>query len=89
VFFEAMACECPVVSTRVGGVPEILEDGRTGRLYDPGDDETARLAIVELADSGRRRSRQSMTRRARAAVRERHALSSVGARYRELFDGIR
>jgi glycosyltransferase involved in cell wall biosynthesis len=89
VFLEAMACECPVVSTRVGGVPEILEDGRTGHLYDPGDDETARLAIVELADPGRRRSRQSMTRRARAAVRARHALSSVGARYRELFDGIR
>lgn len=89
IFLEAMACECPVVSSRVGGVPEILEDGRTGRLYDLGDDETARLAIVELADSGRRPTRQSMTRRAHAAVRERHALSSIGARYRELFDSIR
>jgi len=89
VLLEAMACHCPVVSSRVGGVPEIVADAVTGHLYDLGDDETAGRAIVALADPARRQARESMTRRARAAVRERHSLSSAGARYRALFDSIR
>lgn len=89
VLLEAMACGCPVVSSRVGGVPEIVEDAVTGYLYDLGDDETAGRAIVRLADPGGRQARDTMTHRALAAVRERHSPSSVGARYRKLFDSIR
>lgn len=89
VLLEAMACRCPVVSSRVGGVPEIVKDGITGYLYDLGDDETAGRAVVGLADPGGRLARDAMTGRALAAVRERHSPSSVGAHYRRLFDSIR
>lgn len=34
---EAMASRCPVVATRVGGIPEIIEDGKTGFLVESGD----------------------------------------------------
>lgn len=38
---EAAACGVPVVAPRLGGLPEVILDGRTGMLYDPGDEETA------------------------------------------------
>ena len=49
---EAMAAGVGVVSTRVGGVPEIVEDGRTGRLVESGDPlALARVVGDVLEDS--------------------------------------
>lgn len=44
VVMEAMAMNLPVVATRVGGIPEMLEDGITGRLVQPG-------SVPELVDA--------------------------------------
>ena len=45
---EAMAVGKPVVSTRVGGVPELVEDGLTGFLVPPRDPEALSQAILRL-----------------------------------------
>jgi L-malate glycosyltransferase len=48
---EAMACEVPVVASRVGGLPEVIEHGVTGYLHPPESiDDMARSAIELLRD---------------------------------------
>ncbi|MEO8288304.1 MAG: glycosyltransferase [Chloroflexota bacterium] len=51
VLLEAMAAGLPVVATGVGGVPEIVEDGKTGLLVPPGDQQALQAAIARLLDN--------------------------------------
>ncbi len=51
ILVEAMAAGRPIVASRVGDIPELIEDGRTGRLVSPGDPSALAHAILEcLAD---------------------------------------
>lgn len=45
---EAMAAGCPVVATRVGGLPDLITDERTGRLVSPRDPKALASVILEL-----------------------------------------
>jgi glycosyltransferase involved in cell wall biosynthesis len=48
---EAMACEVPVVASRVGGLPEVVEHGVSGYLHEPeAIDEMAESALSLLTD---------------------------------------
>jgi len=46
---EASACGCPVVATRVGGVPEVCIDGQTGILIEPNNPDVLAKAVIKLA----------------------------------------
>jgi len=48
VLAEAMNAGTPVVATRVGGLAEVVEDGVTGRLVDPGDPDALVEAVIEV-----------------------------------------
>ncbi|OLP15601.1 glycosyl transferase [Leptolyngbya sp. 'hensonii'] len=48
VLLEAMAAGCPVVAARSGGIPDIVQDGVNGYLFDPADDEGAIAATQRL-----------------------------------------
>ena len=45
---EAMACRCPVVSTKVGVAPEVVEPGVNGYLVDPGDSDGLAEALIKV-----------------------------------------
>src|SRR5438132_8866407 len=80
---EAMACEVPAIATRVGGVSEVIEDGRNGYLADVGDVETmARLAIELLSDEDALRQ---MGKRARAQAQSKFCSKKIIPQYEEFY----
>jgi glycosyltransferase involved in cell wall biosynthesis len=48
VLLEALACDRPVLATRVGGIPEIVQDGKTGILVPPGDPAALTAALERM-----------------------------------------
>ena len=83
---EAMACEVPVVASRVGGVPEVVTDGETGFLSAVGDvekmaDDAGRL----LADS---EFRTNMGRSARESAVSRYHTNKVIPEYIKFYEHI-
>jgi glycosyltransferase involved in cell wall biosynthesis len=45
---EAMACGLPIVASALGSAAEIVQDGRTGRHFKPGDHESLADAVADL-----------------------------------------
>lgn len=66
---DAMACGRAIVATRTGGIPEVVEDGVTGRLVPPRDHRAMAAAIVELLRDPARRRQMGAAGRARVVER--------------------
>src|SRR5688500_18281359 len=79
VILEAMATGVPVLATRVGGIPSIIDDGMTGVLI-PVDDEQA-LAAALAALAADPEGRAALARNARGAVRQRYAADRMVDEY--------
>jgi glycosyltransferase involved in cell wall biosynthesis len=63
---EAMASGLPVIASDVGGLREVLEDGRSGMVVPPANAGAIASAIGRLADSADLRSQMAVAARARA-----------------------
>jgi glycosyltransferase involved in cell wall biosynthesis len=70
VILEAMARSRPVVGSRSGGIPELVEDGVTGRLFTPGDPEAFADALVEILTDPERASAMGREARVRVEARD-------------------
>ncbi len=83
---EAMACEVPVVASRVGGVPELVEDGVTGILCPVDDLAGMANASIRLLSDERLHARMAEAARARAV--ERFAETKIIPMYERFYDEV-
>lgn len=80
VVLEAMARGRPVVGTAVGGIPELVEDGMTGRLVPPGDPAALADALVDLLSDDDTAAAMGIEARRRAEERDPAAEYEAGLR---------
>jgi L-malate glycosyltransferase len=66
---DAMACGKAIVATRTGGIPEVVDDGVTGKLVAPRDHGAMAQAILELLEDHAGRARMGDAGRARVEAR--------------------
>jgi glycosyltransferase involved in cell wall biosynthesis len=83
---EAMAAGVPPVATRVGGVPEVIEDGKTGILVPPEDRHALAKGIATLLED--RPLAKKMGESAREVVTRRFSLTAMVQAYREIYASL-
>ena len=80
---EAMACEVVPIATRVGGIPEVIEHGKSGYLAEVGDVDTmAGYAIELLRDE---KALRTMAKASRAVAQSRFCASKIIPEYEEFY----
>ncbi|HXV78449.1 MAG TPA: glycosyltransferase [Candidatus Binatia bacterium] len=83
---EAMAAGCPVVATRVGGLPDLIEDHKTGRLVSPRNSEALANAVVELLSSPD--TFCELGKNAREVVRKRYTIERLIGHMDQLYSQL-
>ena len=90
VLLQAMYAGCPVVGTRVGGIPDVVADGETGWLVPPGD--AAALAETMATVLSDPEASSARSRRAAAFVSGHHTIDAMGRhiyeRYRRIMPNV-
>lgn len=83
---EAMACKVPSIATRVGGVPELIDDGVTGLLFPVGDVEGMALGALNLLND--RERLQAMRDAARRNAQKRFCATLVVPQYVKYYEQV-
>jgi len=83
---EAMAAKVPVAASCTGGIPEVIEDGVSGKLFKPGDPLALRDAVLTLVEDKGLRDR--MTANGYERVREKFSLGRMCGEYNKVYRGI-
>lgn len=82
---EAMAMKLPVISTKIAAIPEMIEDGVSGILVSPNDEDSLVEAIIKLIKEPE--LRKSLGENARKRVEERFDLNKNYSKFVDLFKG--
>ena len=83
---EALACEVPVIATRIGGIPEVVTDGETGYLSEVGDTEKmAEDTLTFLENEGLRRA---FGQKGREVAIQRYGSDKIVPMYIEFYERV-
>lgn len=85
-YVEAMASGVPILTTKQGAAPEIIEDGKTGLIVPPRDSEALADAILRLADSEKIRAEMGKAGREKA-VKE-YDWNKIVNRYQDIYEEL-
>lgn len=83
---EAMACEVPVISTKVGGIPEVVTDGETGFLSEVGDIQKMASDVAKLLTD--EPLRREMGRKARESAISRYRTDEIIPQYISFYEEV-
>lgn len=83
---EAMACGVPAIATRVGGVPELIDDQINGLLFEVGDIESMAAAAISLLRDPSRLD--SLSTAARQTARDRFCASRIIPIYEQYYERV-
>ena len=83
VLLEAMALKKPIVATRIGGIPEVVEEDSTGILVEPKNSRELAQAILDLYKNTDQR--KIMGEKGRQRVKEKFTLEKMIREYEKLF----
>ena len=86
VVLEAFSLKKPVIATPVGGIPEIVQDGKTGLLVNPGDIDALAKAIESLADNPEKA--EEMGNNAYAHIAAHHTVEKQAEHYLAVYKQI-
>jgi glycosyltransferase involved in cell wall biosynthesis len=87
VVLEAMAAGCPMVLTAVGGIPEVVHDGRTGLVVPPNDEAALERALLRMLEASPDQ-RQAWARAAHEEARLRFSMERMVERTQAVYDRI-
>jgi N-acetyl-alpha-D-glucosaminyl L-malate synthase BshA len=83
---EAMACGVPPIATRVGGVPELIDDGKNGLLFEIGDVDGMAAGAVALLQGEARL--EAMIMAARKTAQDRFCASRIIPQYEAYYERV-
>lgn len=83
---EAMAARLPVVATAVGGIPEVLEDGKNGFLVPPNSPEKIAEKIIELSQS--QKLRDNLVSAAFGTIRQCYSIQKTTAVIEHIYNQL-
>lgn len=86
VVLEALAAGVAVAASRVGGVPDLIDHGRTGLLFDPGDPSDVTMCIERLIEDPS--MRQTLASQGRIDAMERFHPKAIATKHLEVYQEV-